>query len=672
MKQFILIICLGIHVFTFGQNTPPVAVDDTIYFTYGEAHLEDSIQIDLDFLSNDYDTDGHSIIAESVIYSGQNQLTAFNAGNQIIWLHYYPSSGYSGTESFEYIIRDNGIPVKYDTGTVTIIVMKKSFDYLTINNIKATIDKDVLFVDPSRHGKGFESPKVNGVNSIYGTNIWISGLHNGSAHSNIRTYGSTYGIYAGNSGPVSNISHTDSLFNTKWDRVWKVSNHQIDWHKNHWNDINYQPVQALLDWPAHGNIVNGEAVNLAPFYDHNNDQLYDPYDGDYPLIKGDEAIYFIYNDGYSEISLHPMMAEVHGMAYAFGCDDSALANTVFVDYKIYNRSNKTYYSTQVGMWSDIDLGNANDDYVECDVDRSMFFVFNANDYEQEYKDHPGAQAVLLLKGAKQDDDGIDNAVGIGANETINGVGFGDGIVDNEHWGMEYFQYYVNTAGSVLSDPQTEWEYNNYLNGKWKDGSSIVHGGNGHLSSVPPNPVQTKFMFPNNSDSQNYGTNGTSVPVWNDPLTQVSGDRRGVASTGPVTFAPGDVIELTYAFVLGRDYHVTGAQAGVDAMLERVDSVRSYFDQEKLTPCGFPLSIAEEDAKTGIKIYPNPTRNLVYVSLEKPEYLEIDLLDAAGKVLWTRKVNQLNITLDLTQFSNGIYFIKVHSQNNVRVERIIKR
>lgn len=672
MKQLIWIICLGIHVFTFGQNNPPVAVDDTIYLTYGEAHSVDSIKLNLDFLSNDYDVDGHGFQLESVIYTGQNQITSLKPGNYIIWLHYYPAAGYSGTESFKYVIRDNGSSAMRDTGEVTLIVMQKSFAQLTINNINATIDKDALFVNPQVYGNGFSSPKINGVRSIFGSNIWISGLHNNTVHSNIRTYGSWLGTFTGNSGPVSNVSHMDSLYNTKWDRVWKVSAHQIDWHKNHWNDLGYQVPQELLDWPAHGNIVNGEAANLAPFFDYNNDQTYNPYDGDYPLIKGDEAIYFIYNDGYSEVSLHPMFAEVHGMAYAFGCGDSALMNTVFVDYKIYNRSNKTYYSTRVGMWSDLEVGDALDDYIQCDVDRGMFFAYNGSDYDASYKNHPGAQAVVILQGLKQDDDGIDNNAGIGPNQTVNGKGFGDGIVDNEYWGMEYFQYYVNTSGSVLSDPQIEWEYNNYLQGMWKDGSNIVHGGNGHFSSVPPNPTETKYMFPDNSDSQNYGTNGTSVPVWNDALVQAPGDRRGVASTGPVTFAPGDAIELTYAFVLGRDYNVVGAQAGVGVMLERVDSVRSYYAQGKLTPCGFPLSVDPKDPEIGMEIYPNPTRDIVYVNLEKPDNMRIDVLDAAGRVLQTRKVNQSNVIIDLTQFSNGIYFIKVHSKDKVRVERIMKR
>lgn len=672
MKQFIFIICAGINLLAFGQNTAPVAVNDTIYLTYGEAHVLDSIKLNLDFMLNDYDLDGNQLRVESIIYNGQNQLTATKPIDYILWLHYYPGLNYSGTESFEYILRDNGSPVMYDTGTVTITVLQKSFEYLTINNIKATIDKDALFIDPSRQGKGFESPKINGVNSIYGANLWISGLHNSSVHSNIRTYGSSLGVYSGNSGPVSNVSHTDSLFNTRWDRVWKISAHQIDWHIDHWNDAGYQPAQELLDWPAHGNITEGEAANLAPFVDHNNDQVYNPNDGDYPMIKGDEAVYFIYNDGHSEISLHPMLAEVHGMAYAYGCSDSALMNTVFVDYKIYNRSNKTYFTTRIGMWSDIDLGNAMDDYVECDVDRSMFFVYNGNDFDQKYMDNPGAQAVVLLKGAKQDDDGLDNNVGIGPGETINGVGFGDGIADNEHWGMEYFQYYTNTFGSVLSDPQVEWEYDYYLSGKWKDGTSIVYGGNGHHTSVPPNPIPTKYMFPDQSDSQFYGTAGVSVPAWNDPSVQMFGDRRGVASTGPMTFAPGDAIELTYAFVLGRDYSITGANAGVDNMLERVDSVRSYYSNGKLSACGFPLNTEEIDDANEVKVYPNPTSGVVNIVLENNEEVYIELIDGTGKVLWSQKGSQMNTAINMRQFSNGIYFIKVRSKDMIRVEKIIKR
>lgn len=681
MKNFLLLLFIGIQIQIYGQNITPVAVNDTVYYTYDEVHQHDSVEIKrYKLLQNDYDPDGSIIHLDSIIYSGSSVFSTVksNTGAMII-LHYNSPAGFVGSETVDYIIKDQGNPVKYDTAQLTIVTMQKAYAYLDANNVKAKIHKSALF---SRGG--FVVPKNMKTYSIFSSNIWLLGQNNGIVHSNIRSFTPRSNSinkklrYTSNCGPVSNVSHVDSLFNTKWDRVWKVSRHQIDWHLMHYTNSGYIAPQELLDWPAHGNIVNGEAANLAPFVDYNNDQIYNPYDGDYPLIKGDQAVYFIYSDGHSPISLNPMKTEVHGMAYVFDCPDSALQNTVFVDYKIYNRSNKTYDSTFIGMWSDMDVGNAMDDYVQCDVDRSLFYSFNGDDFDEfngghfGYGSHPGAQAAMVLKGAKMDDDGIDNAFGIGMNESVNGTGFGDGIVDNEYRGMESFMYYINGL-SPIGDPHVEVEYYNIIRSRWNDGTSLVHGGSGYPLPAGGSWVNTKFMFPGTSDTYHYGTGGVPMPNWTE-LTygNVPTDKRGVVSTGPMTFAPGDAIELTYAFVFGRDHVNQGAQAGVTVMLERADSIRSYYDQGLLSACGFPVSVNEtSEMEDEILIYPNPANQFIHIELLQSEEIRIEILDATGKLFISKRGNGRVNEIDLSSLSKGIYLVQVTSKSGMTTQKIIK-
>jgi hypothetical protein len=150
-------------------------------------------------------------------------------------------------------------------------------------------------------------------------------------------------------------------------------------------------ISNIAEWPAHDDTTIGEAYYLAPFVDTNND-------GDYPEIKGDQAIYFIYNDAFSAAMFNSMTTETHVMAYAFQCPDSAIQNTIFVDYRVYNRSNNTYDSTYVGMWSDFDIGNAQDDYVQCDVTRSLFYGFNEDLFDDDNSGRPGYGYHLLSQG----------------------------------------------------------------------------------------------------------------------------------------------------------------------------------------------------------------------------------------------------------------------------------
>ena len=76
----------------------------------------------------------------------------------------------------------------------------------------------------------------------------------------------------------------------------KLTKSEIDNHITNYSDPNYQVPEAIISWPAHGDIALGQNYNLAPYIDVNDNNIYDPYNGDYPCIKGDEAIYMIRND----------------------------------------------------------------------------------------------------------------------------------------------------------------------------------------------------------------------------------------------------------------------------------------------------------------------------------------------------------------------------------------
>ena len=693
MKQLILLSAIIIASLSVNaQNNAPVAVDDTIIYYYDEVNImgidtfDKMYPVNNFFLTNDSDPDNDNLTMDTAILgsSSANFIELLPLNNSaFIMIKYNIISPHTGVDTITYVLKDDGNPVMYDTGMIFIIVRDSVHETLNANNVNARVDIYSLF---NAHAvPHFEAPTGTGLTTIFGANLWAAGKSNNTVFSSVKTFGWRDNLggstvnYGSNTGPVSNTSAQQIEFNPRWDKVWKVTQADIDYHLANWTSVNYSPPPVFSSWPAHGDTTLGEAFHLAPFIDNNNDGVYDPYVGDYPIIKGDQAIYFIYNDGGSQQSVNPMTSEVHGMAYAFQCQDSALQNTIFVDYRIINRSNKTYDSTYFGMWADLDLGNANDDYLQCDVDRSLFYAFNGDDFDEPnsgrpgYGIHPPAQSIMILKGAKQDNDGQDNPIGIGLNETINGSGFGDGITDNEYWGMEHFIYYTNGSFGPTSDPRNDMDFYYYLQGHWQDGTTLDYGGVGHVSYAPSG-IPAKFMFPGTSDSYNYGTNGVSTSSWSEVTAgNAPSDRRGTGSTGPVTFAPGDEMELTFAFVFGRDYVNTGAQAGVTNMLERADSIRSYYNQGMLSACGFPLSVkSETSVNNDFNVYPNPTQNLVYIEQQKANDIKVDVIDATGKlVLTTTGQNQLT-TIDLSGYTNGLYFIKVSSDEGFKVTKVIKK
>ena len=699
MKTLILTITLGIALATssYSQNNAPIAVNDTFYVTFNDSigmyQFSGSLIVSnpnsLNFLSNDSDPNANLFYIDTAFYNGLGYFSIVTDSINPTWkkssIGYKPSLNFWGIDSIQYVIKDNGVPVMYDTATIYFWVKHKEFQQLDLNNINARLGLYGLFQDMANSTASFEVPKGSGTSTMYAANLWIAGKNQDSVYASCETFGSilastnSYTSFHSRSGPIMDSAYYQE-YDFKWDRLWKITSNEINYHINNWMNGGYQPIEVIANWPAHGDTSKGQDYYLAPFVDNNGDGIYNPYDGDYPKIKGQQAVYFIYNDvraiSGSGGSMH---AEVHYMAYAYNCpSDSAINNTIFLDYTVYNRSNLTYDSTYIGAWTDFDIGGSTDDYVACDVDRSTFYAYNADAVDEAgsgilgYGNYPPAQGVTFLKGVQQVIDGVDNNFGINANETINGLGFGDGTTDNEHWGMEHFIYY-SIGGGFQGDPQNGLDYYDYLSGKWTDGSTMVYGGNGHVSSGGTIPA--KYMYPDSSDSFWYGTGGIPQAYWSEfNEGNPSGDRRGMGSTGPFTFYPDSSIEITLAYVFGRDYQTTGNQAGVVVMQERIDSIRSYYSTDFVSVCGGTLGVSENATKKEqiVAVYPNPFNNelTVYYELEK-NTATLEIYNLMGEKIKMQLLNQPTTVIDLSNQANGIYFITIVDGNSRISRKVVK-
>ena len=124
------------------------------------------------------------------------------------------------------------------------------------------------------------------------------------------------------------------------------------------------------------------AQGLAPFWDENQDGIYTPQFGDYPILEirgcgspqyADEMIYWIFNDAgniHTESGADPMQMEIQALSFAFTTDD-AINDMTFNRYKLINRAPESIDSTFFAFWLDADLGCGEDDYIGCDTIRDL-------------------------------------------------------------------------------------------------------------------------------------------------------------------------------------------------------------------------------------------------------------------------------------------------------------
>ena len=574
--------------------------------------------------------------------------------------------------------------------SITGISQNTTYDSLDINNINARINNNGnLFWDLSDFSK-FEVPKGSGKHSVFCAALWIGGIDSSDAlhFAGERYQQQGHDYYA---GPISNIY--DSAYDAKWNNVWKIKKTDIDYHLANCFSTGYIPSQTLINWPCNGDVSLGQAAITAPFFDWNNNGIYEPFQGDYPLIKGDEEVYIVYNDKrnpHTESGGASLGIEVRATAYAFDCsEDSALWNTIFFKYEIINNSQQTYHDTYVGLFVDLDLGFSNDDYIGSDVERGSFYCYNGRDEDgsgqaHAYGEYPPAQSVTFLAGPYMDPDGLDNPKydinqQQNCDESINGTNFENGIVDDERYGMNKF-IYLNNSGQgapyYSTDPDIAIDYYNYLKGYWKDSTKMIYGGNAHIGVGAYGP-DCNFMFPGNSDTCNWGTGGqlpNGSTYWTE---QVAGnqpdDRRGIGSMGPFTFKPGDIEVLDIAYVFGRDYTITGANAGITVMQQRIDSIIKYFRNDT-TPCGVSFSALSPKIKNKqeLNVYPNPASDFITIEFaEQIEKSNYEIIDISGRKINSGFINNTKYNIDISKMERGIYFINILNKQNSFSKKFIK-
>ncbi len=502
------------------------------------------------------------------------------------------------------------------------------FKYLDVNNVRCRINTggDMWW---NFEVADYEIPKGSGKMSMFSAALWIGGMDVNNqlklAALRYRQEGVDYWP-----GPLTTdgTAAIDESTCTKYDKLFPINRNEVDNFLEWWNNKSaypdYKIPKDILNWPAHGDISKGQSYYLAPFYDNNGDGDYDPYQGDYPyydisnklcgtnvktaegngiladqVLKGDQTLWWVFNDKgniHTETQGAAIGLEIRAQAFGFATNDE-INNMTFYSYEIINRSTFELTNTYFSQWVDTDLGYAYDDYVGCDVLRGLGYCYNGtpidgNGQAWAYGAQPPAVGVDFFQGPYMDPDGKDNPKFTGdcsvldfnnpdGGACINGVNFGDGIIDNERYGMRRFVYHNNTGGTswYMTDPEYAIEYYNFLRGIWKDGTKMQYGGNAHIPGGAYGP-ECDFMFPGDSDPCNWGTGGQppNGPVyWTEETAHNAPyDRRFMQSAGPFTLMPGAVNYITVGIPWARAVS-GGPWASVELLRVVDDKCQSLFD-----------------------------------------------------------------------------------------------
>ena len=464
-------------------------------------------------------------------------------------------------------------------------------------------------------GAGFEAPKGEGVNSIFSASPWVIGNEGEVLHSASPFYehalGDTTKPWA---GPLANDMDED--YHKRYHQVWKLDRNMIEDHIAHWADSGYEMPYAIGTWPGNGDLDNGEPAQLAPYKDLDGNSVYEPGEGEYPLIRGDQAIYrVLHSEPDLLTSADPMQLDIHVMTYAFADVTNAdVYNTVFTNFRIVNRGVTNYTNARFGQFADLDIGCGGDDFVGCDSTLNLFFAYNWDELDEDcsgyggYQVQPPAQGVMFLNRPMTSHRNYDN---------------------------------VGMPGSV--------DFLDAMQGT-NDGLPFMELG-----------YPTHFQFP--------GGNFTET-------IQAPSGRQSVGATGPFDFAPGDTLCIDMAFPFARAT-TGGAYASVEALKLRAIAVQAFYDAQNIGCSSNPdvaNGISETRNSTGLRLYPNPANNTLYIERERgtaPAQVIVRSMSGAtvATAVWPRE--QQRLIIDLSDIAPGVYAVEVMDGTQRQVLRMVR-
>ena len=559
---------------------------------------------------------------------------------------------------------------------------------LNINNVRALINGyGNMWYDGSV--AQYHLPKNSNTSPLFCSALWIGGTDvNNQLRVAALRFGSDGDDYWPGPLKINGTASIDLPVCNYYDRHYIITKSEVTSFMEHFryevdpitgahsvtqvDDPGDDLTEVILNWPATGEGGDDLTKYLAPFYDADDDGVYNPHNGDYPyydftnelcpryikqhhperasiaiptmettenivkggilsdqVLKGDQTIWWVFNDmgnTHTESKGQPIGLEIRAQAFAFSTNDR-INDMTFYSYEIINRSTYELIQTYFSQWVDPDLGYPHDDFIGCDVRRGLGYCYNGDGNDGpgsgSYAGIPPAVGIDFFQGPYMDPDGKDNPkidipyiltrpssdpvhklldtyrlkkVGTNIDSTdaqgrivydtidisyhaddffavdkmswynpsrhpedslgwcaINGVNFGNNIVDDERFGMRRFVYYQNSSNNVHGEPSKASDYYHYLRGFWMNGQRMRFGGNGENTGSIEN-LDCDFMFPGDSDPWNWGTAGKNPRDYGyayDSWTEITsgsdvtpGDRRFMQSAGPFTLKPGALNYIT--------------------------------------------------------------------------------------------------------------------------------
>jgi hypothetical protein len=509
------------------------------------------------------------------------------------------------------------------------------------NNISSEFKNTGIF-DRSSSGSnvpGFEWPKGSGRYAIFTAGLCIACGINGQ-------YAQVMASYTGEYAPgkiVNGVFYTDSTFKM----------YSVKAGDSAANNPDYANWYRMVPYGA-------------PYDDVNNNGIYD--DGiDKPGIKNaSQTLFEVMTD--CDVSQHNsgegfgggitsplLLAEVAWTSWAYTY--SGFEDVQFLRWRIINKGNNTWDSTFMGIVSDPDLGDPNDDLIGCDTTLDLGFCYNADNNDgtgapPTYGIAPPAVGIHLFQGAIKKNSGSQS-------DTL---------------GMTSFCYFSEASGTT--PPCESMPYGepigayHMLQGLKKDRTPFMD-----ITQTPPR--RTKFCYAGNGNgwTESNGSMNNCNGDTTGSIVFTGGDKRFVLGTGRVDLRvfPNDTQTIIIGQMIARGTNNFNSVT----RLKSLSGLSQIFYASNFSVPVINITTEVPGKYSLMQNYPNPFNPMTNVnfSIINSGNVKLVVYDIQGREVQTLVNERLQpgkyeVTFDGSALSSGVYFYKLISGSFSETKRML--
>jgi len=194
---------------------------------------------------------------------------------------------------------------------------------------------------------------------------------------------------------------------------------------------------------------------------------------------------------------------------------------------------------------------------------------------------------------------------------------------------------------------------------------------------PINPGETKIIeLTKKKATVDFYLTGNEGPRFG-VFVNLGGTRLYTDNRGKVSFSDLDTrVEYSYT-INGYNYEEVKGSFFLEA-----DNTISIFLQPKgnqlasnqsgsIAKNGQITTGSKELSMAEILVYPNPAKDVITIETDGKERYAIELLTQSGSVVYQSTIEGNKHRINLSNLSNGVYFVTVKTDNSYRTQRIMK-